>query len=212
MEMIFLFDSIVDRILEGKIDDILISMIKRLRKKFLRETFCFNITDALFSLDLINLEAGTKQNEPDLDAFAEYRYGFIGYDEATTVPHFAMLYGKSNIGNIRRNILTHIEHYYRSDGTTNNLEMYHMIKNRFYEGVSAMLDRELIFEDMNSMSKMMGIAVRLKDIECLKLFIERGFDFLQEDKDYLVKKYNSYMNHQVIPLLNEYKMGMETEC
>lgn len=207
MDLYFLFDCIVDQILEGKTDHNLIRGIMYLRKKARkadRQEFSPWISDVFYNLAMINYEAGSGKPIAYLEPFIEDIYGYSRFGQASAIPFFIMLYGKGNNANLRSNILRTIEYYYISDGSENILAMYHMIRNRYYEGIASMLDRESLFGNMNSMSKLMGIAVRARDTQCLKLFAERGFVFSQTDLDYLIKRCGSYVNEQVIPLMKKY--------
>ena len=90
--------------------------------------------------------------------------------------------------------------------------MYHLIKNQFYEGVSARLDKERFFSDnIFSLSKWIAIAIKNKDIKCLKLFLEKNFRLNPKHMQYLIDNYSSYMNEQVLPILKEYDKGGCTE-
>ena len=113
-----------------------------------------------------------------------------------------MLYSPKCTANVRKNILNALEYTYHYK---QKYEMYHLIKNQFYEGISARLDKEQLFSDnIFSLSRWITITIKNKDLRCLKLFLEKGFRLNPKHMQYLMTTCSSYMNKHVLPVLNEY--------
>lgn len=205
MKLFFLFDDIVNQILDGNIDDSFSENIKYIQNEHMaRGLFEYHcIPLMIYSLYIICYETGKSDLMPYSDYVSD-DFSII-FCEDICFRHL-MLYSKKNTEKIRRSILDATDYCYIGENSKfNNLEMYHLIKNRFYEGVAQRLEKELLITNsMYSMSKMMGIAVKNKDIECLKLFLKKGFVFRKRDMRFLLDNYGNYMTEQVIPLLKKY--------
>lgn len=194
---LFYYDNIVNQILNKKIDNKLINNICNIKKAY-SSPWNYNWIkhyDIPNSLYMICIETGAAELLPHFGNRRNWFYTTVYFP-------YIMLYSGKNIENVHKSILQKTEYHYEGYCY---YEMYHLIKNKFYDGIVQRLDKELLVTNSKrSMSCLMSIAVKNKDIECLKLFLERGFWFSKNDIKYLIGNCESFMNEQVIPLLKEY--------
>lgn len=197
MEQLFLFDDIINRILAGTINDWLADRNKKKQLNTLDES-------RKYELYLICLERHISDFNPEMSDNAIYNPCYP----------YLLLYNEHCSANVRQNILNELEYTYQSLHT---YEIYHLIKNRFYEAIAAKLEKELLIlgdsfigsDSMYYMSSLMCIAAKNKDICCLKLFLEKGFRIREQHLKYLAAKCGDYVNEQIVPLLKEYVKGRE---
>lgn len=182
MSSLFLFDDVINQILAGTITE-WIADKENYNQLYKLDMFQHN------QLQLICLEQGIPGAIP------------VIHHKPLCAPYYPyiMLYSKGNTANIRKNVLNEIEYNYLGFHT---YEFYHLIKNQVYDALDAKLEKELLFAgNMYYMSDLMTIAVKNKDIQCLKLFLEKGFRLQGRHRKYLRTICGSYMKEQILPLL-----------
>ncbi len=92
------------------------------------------------------------------------------------------------------------------------LIIYHLIKNRCYELLKKYLDMLKLFELRNRhTASLMGVAVKNKDTDALRLFIERGFCFNENDIEYLKNSDENYFNETVMRELEKHSGKRDIE-
>lgn len=180
------FDDIVDMILNYKNDK---SMLDKLMSR--QET----ILDSFYYTDALRVLC----EEAEINNLVFY---FIGY-----MDHYSYigLYDEKRREKTKlfiRDLLT-----YNFDGGDDQIYIliYHIMKNKCYELLGMCLDRFIAMGiDSCSTARLMGLAVKLKDTEALRMFLERGFSLNSRDVSYLKKSDEAYWEETVMRLIKEY--------
>ena len=180
------FDDIVDMILNYKNDK---SMLDKIMSR--QET----ILDSFYYTDALRVLC----EEAEINNLVFY---FIGY-----MAHYSYigLYDEKRREKTKlfiRDLLT-----YNFDGGDDQIYIliYHIMKNKCYELLGMCLDRFMAMGiDSCSTARLMGLAVKLKDTEALRMFLDRGFSLNSHDVSYLKKSDRAYWEETVMRLIKEY--------
>lgn len=188
------FDDILNLILNGISDDD--------EQKKLDDYICDENTGYSQKVILYIICIEKKMCETAMCIFPDMETYYYGAFDIS-----ALLYSDEKRGIARQHIRNECRYQLSLNFKYNIDILYHLMKNKCRDIISEILDIILLFKKASedeSISQLMGIAAKNKDIETLRLFLDKGMRMNIYDIEYVKKIDEGYFFEAVLPELEKY--------